>query len=81
MYQLEKAKDNVEYIVREEDDLKIAKKQEAKLIDQKNIYLNKKADKDVFLHKDVPYQQYEKNFLENLHEVVRKNREQAAKIT
>lgn len=33
MYQLEKAKDNVEYIVREEDDLKIAKKQEAKLID------------------------------------------------
>lgn len=32
-YKLERAKDNVEYIVREEDDLKIAKKLELKLID------------------------------------------------
>lgn len=32
-YKLERAKDNVEYIVREEDDLKITKKLELELID------------------------------------------------
>lgn len=62
-YKLERAKDNVEYIIREEDELKIAKKQELQLLDEKKILLNKKTDKSIQLQKDVPYQTYEKQFL------------------
>lgn len=66
MYKLERAKDNVEYIVREEDQLKIMRKNQLKLLDEKDILLNRKADKKESLLKDLPYQTYEKGFLEKL---------------
>ena len=59
----------------------MAKIQEVKLIDERNIYLSKRADKSAYLTKDMPYQQYEQDFLGKLNEVVKHNREQAAKIT
>ena len=57
------------------------RKQELQLIDQRNILLSRKVDKKESLLKDVPYQNYQKKFLEELTEVVKFNREQAAKIT
>lgn len=80
-YHLERAKDNVEYIVREEDELKAMRRQELKLMDEKQIYINKKQDKNSYLQKDAPYQEYEKDFLQRLTEVVHFNREKASKIT
>jgi len=32
-------------------------------MDEKNILMKKKADKSIFLQKEVPYQNYEKQFL------------------
>jgi len=32
-------------------------------MDEKKILLNKKADKNIFLQKEMPYQNYEKQFL------------------
>lgn len=81
MFKLERAKDNVEYIVREEDHLKIMRKQELRLIDEKQILEGRKVDKSTYLQRDVPYEKYEKGFLVQLTEVSRFNREQGAKIT
>ena len=46
----------MEYIVREEDDLKRARKLEKTLVEEKNVYVNKKIDKNIYLEKELPYQ-------------------------
>lgn len=65
----------------EEDDLKIAKKQQLQLMDEREVLLRKKEDKSSKLKEDLPYQQYEEKFLEGLMEVVHHNRDQASRIT
>lgn len=57
-FRLERAKDNVEYIIHEEDDLKIAKKLWAQLIDEKEVLARRKEDKNSKLQNNLPYQHY-----------------------
>jgi hypothetical protein len=80
-FRLERAKDNVEYIIHEEDDLKIAKQVCAKLVDERDVLAKRKADKHERLQTNLPYQNYEKQFLEGLTEVAHHNHEQAAQVT
>jgi hypothetical protein len=44
-FKLERAKDNVEYIIHEEDDLKIAKEVCSRLTDERDVLAKRKADK------------------------------------
>ena len=57
-FRLERAKDNVEYIIHEEDDLKIAKKLWTLLIDEKEVLTRRKDDKSNKLQNNLPYQHY-----------------------
>ena len=80
-FRLERAKDNVEYIIHEEDDLKIAKQVCARLVDERGVLAKRKADKQERLQINLPYQNYEKQFLEGLAEVAHHNHGQAAQLT
>lgn len=73
-FRLERAKDNVEYIIHEEDDLKIAKQVCLKLTEEREVLVRRKADKHEKLQTNLPYQNYEKQFLEGLTQVVHHNR-------
>ncbi len=51
------------------------------MIEERDILARRKADKQERLQINLPYQNYEKQFLEGLTEVVHHNREQAAQVT
>ena len=67
--------------MREEDELKIMKKTCRQLVNERDLLTKRRDDKNNKMLDVVPYQNYEIKFNENLMEVVRHNREQAAKIT
>lgn len=57
-FKLQRAKDNVQYIIHEEDDLKILKKVWRKMVDEKEVLMRRKDDKNDKLKDDIPYQAY-----------------------